>query len=380
MHDALIIGAGPAGLSTAACFERARIRYIQIDRSTAIGASWRGHYDRLHLHTVKEMSSLPYEPFPRDYPRYVPRAEFIEYLESYARRFKLRPELGQDVRSARREGNAWIVETQDRTHTARRLIVATGYNRTPKIPTWPGQERFKGELIHSSRYRSGAAYRDKAVLVVGMGNSGAEIALDLMEQGARESAISLRSPTHVVPRDLYGIPAQWTGLVLSKLPLRVADAIGIRAAAQYFGDLGKYGIVRPAIGPVTQVLTRGRIPVIDVGTIDAIKAGRISVHAGVERFEEDAVVFTDGTQVVFDAVVLATGFEAGLGDFLECSAEVTDARGYPKVHGRESEVPGLYFLGFRNPLTGQLRDINREARAIAQAITLEGQVGNAASS
>jgi cation diffusion facilitator CzcD-associated flavoprotein CzcO len=366
--EAIIIGAGPSGMATAACLEREKIRYALIDKSTAVGASWRGHYERLHLHTVKELSHLPYASFPREYPRYVARAQFVEYLESYARQFNLRPELGQEVRSARREEDQWIVETDRRTYTAKRLIVATGYSRKPKMPTWPGQERFRGELIHSSRYRSGSDYKDKRALVVGMGNSGAEIALDLVEQGAIEPAISVRSPTHVVPRDLYGIPAQWTGLMLSKLPRKVADAIGVRAAEQYFGDLSRYGIHRPRLGPISQVVEKGRIPVIDVGTIDAIKSNKLSVYPGIECFEEETVVFTDGKRRLFDLVVLATGYEAALDDFLACAKEVTDDRGYPKVHGAESAVPGLYFLGFRNPPTGQLRDINLEARAITAHI------------
>ena len=369
--DAIIIGAGPSGLATAACFEREKIRYALIDRSTAIGASWRAHYERLHLHTVKEMSNLPYEPFPKDYPRYVPRALFVEYLEDYARQFNLRPELGQEVKSARREKDDWIVETQDRVYVGKRLVVATGYNRKPKIPAWPGQERYRGELIHSSRYRSGSDYKDKRALVVGMGNSGAEIALDLVEQGAIEPAISVRSPTHVVPRDLYGIPAQWTGLLLAKLPIKVADAIGSRAAEQYFGDLSRYGIHRPKMGPISQVVQKGRVPVIDVGTIDAIKSNKLSVYPGIECFEEETVVFTDGKRRLFDLVVLATGYDAAIADFLTCAADVTDPRGYPKIHGAESEVHGLYFLGYRNPPTGQLRDINIEARAIAAAIAAE---------
>jgi hypothetical protein len=156
--------------------------------------------------------------------------------------------------------------------------------------------------------------------------------------------------------------------MLSKLPIKVADAIGVRAAEQWFGDLSRYGIQRPKIGPISQVVEKGRIPVIDVGTIEAIKSNKLSVYPGIECFEEETVVFTDGKRRLFDVVVMATGYEAALSEFLACAAEVTDERGYPKVHGAESSAPGLYFLGFRNPPTGQLRDINHEARAIAAAI------------
>lgn len=368
MMEAIILGAGPAGLATAACFERAGIPYVQLEQSEQVGSSWRRHYDRLHLHTVKRFSSLPYMPFPSDYPRYVPRLRFVEYLERYAERFALRPRFGETVRSARYERGGWTVTSDQGEHRARRLIVATGYNRRPKIPTFPGRGRLLEQMIHSSSYRTGAAYHGRRVLVVGMGNSGAEIALDLVEQGAAEVGLSVRSPTHVLPREYRGIPSQWTGMMLSKLPIRVTDAMAVAVSRDAFGDLTRYGIVRPDIGPLSQVLERGRIPVLDVGTIQAVKDGRITVYRSIHGIDDDVVRFTDGTTRTFDAVVVATGYTAALDGILECAEQVVDHRGYPRVHGAESSMPGLYFLGYRNPPTGQLFDISREARRITRSI------------
>lgn len=368
MLEALILGAGPAGLATAACFTRAGIPFVQLERDEQVGSSWRSHYDRLHLHTVKRFSHLPYMPFPADLPRYVPRLRFVEYLESYARHFSLKPRFGEGVRSAFYERGGWTVTTDAGEHRARRLVVATGYNRKPKVPSWPGQERFKKEIIHSSKYHSGAAYRGRRVLVVGMGNSGAEIALDLVEQGASEVGLSVRSPTHVLPRDYHGIPSQWTGLLLSRVPVRVANAMANVVSREAFGDLSRYGIERPEIGPLSQVIERGRIPVLDVGTIAAIKEGKIDVLKGVDALDEETVRFSDGTTRPFDVLVLATGYTAALDEYLECAAQVVDHRGYPKVHAEESSMPGLYFLGYRNPPTGQLFDIHREAKQITRSI------------
>lgn len=362
------MGAGPSGLAVAACLERARVPYVLLEAKDTVGSSWRGHYERLHLHTVKALSSLPYVPFPKAYPRYVPRAAFVEYLDAYARRFGLSPRFGQAVKRARFVEGRWTVETESESFAAEKLVVATGYNRRPVIPSFPGQDTFAGTILHSSAYKTGAAYRGRRVLVVGMGNSGAEIALDLVEQGAVEPALSVRSPTHVVPRDVNGLPAQWTGLALSKLPRFAKDAMGVWISKQTFGDLEALGIRRPSWGPFSQIVDRGRIPVIDVGTIAAIRERKLSVMPGVTSFDRGEVVFTGGARKAFDVVVLATGYRAALDEILEGAAEVTTERGYPRAHGVESKIPGLYFIGYRNPPTGQLRDIHHEAKRIAASI------------
>src|SRR5262249_20176138 len=139
--------------------------------------------------------------WPSEVPMYPSRAEVVAYLERYAERFGLEPRFGHEVTSARRDGNGWVIRAGDAEIRSRALVMASGYNRVPKVPVWPGRERFGGVVVHSSGYRSGDAFRGKRALVVGIGNSGGEIALDLWESGAT-TALSVRSPVHVVPRDL----------------------------------------------------------------------------------------------------------------------------------------------------------------------------------
>lgn len=361
--DIVVIGAGPAGLATAACLGELGVECVVLEREREVGSTWRRHYERLHLHTVKQHSALPMMPWAKTVPTYPSRREVVEYLDAYADRFRLRPRFGQRVVSARRAGGGFRVRTDDAELSARFLVVATGYNRTPKRPTWPGMDRFRGAILHSSEYKTGAAWKGRRALVVGVGNSGAEIALDLWEHGAHTD-VCVRSPVHVVPRDLFGVPAQISGLMFSRLPPKVADRISLALLDRAVGDLSPWGFRRPAIGPISQVIERGRVPLIDVGTIEMIKQGKIGVVPGIDRFTASGVVLSDGREREYDLVLLATGYRAALEDLLEGAGDLVDDRGYPRVHGAEA-APGLYFVGFRNPPTGQLRDIALEAARVA---------------
>jgi cation diffusion facilitator CzcD-associated flavoprotein CzcO len=363
----IIVGGGPAGLAVGACLRRAGIPGLILEQSDRVGAVWRRHYDRLHLHTAKAFSALPFMPFPRSSPRYPSRAQVIGYLEAYARQFQLEPRFGQTVMAARRTRNVWDVRTQDASYRALNLVIATGYSREPNLPTWPGQASFRGALLHSSRYRNGEPFKGQAVLVVGFGNSGGEIAIDLWEHGARPS-LAVRSPVNVIPRELLGIPVLAISILQSKLPPRVADALNAPVLRAVMGDLTRYGLRRLPRGPLTQIGRDARIPLIDVGTLKLIKEGRVAVQAGIERFTEDGVVFTDGTQGRFDAVILATGYRPRVNVFLEGGAGAWADDGTPSSSGRESVLPGLYFCGYNVSPTGMLREIGREARRISAAI------------
>src|SRR5437660_12531697 len=109
--DVAIIGAGPAGLAVGACLRKAGLHFIILERNQKVASSWHRHYERLHLHTVKQLSSLPYFPFPTAYPRYVPRNLMIEYLDRYAANFELTPRFGDTVRSVRVDENEWFKQS-----------------------------------------------------------------------------------------------------------------------------------------------------------------------------------------------------------------------------------------------------------------------------
>jgi indole-3-pyruvate monooxygenase len=363
----LIVGAGPSGLALSACLHRKGIAHVVLERADQVGSRWRSHYDRLHLHTVRGLSSLPYRSFDKGVPRFPSRQEVVDYLDAYASENGVAPIFGQDVRRATRVGDRWVVKTQDRSFEADTLVVATGYNRSAHAPRWPGQDEYEGEILHSRDYRNGSRWKGKHVLVVGAGNTGAELSVDLHEHGA-DPAICIRGPIHVVPREMNGLPTQVTGIVLSKLPLWVADRLARTVSMIAFGDLSAWGIERPSIGPISQIVEQGRIPIIDVGAIDLIRRGLVRVVPGIERFTKTGVELVDGSVRSFDAVVLATGYRANIGEFLDDADQYLNERGYPKAIGPEAEPPDPYFIGYGNPPTGQLREIRQHAIAVADRI------------
>ena len=366
--NTIIIGGGPAGLAVGAVLRRANVPFVMLERAERIGESWHRHYDRLHLHTPKSQSALPYRAYPHAYPRYPSRQQFLEYLDDYARTFELGPEFGRDVqRVTRGADGVWEVATNEGDYRARRVVVATGYNRVPNVPHWPGEETFPGRIIHSRQYTNAEPFRGVRVLVVGFGNSGAEIALDLAEHGVH-CAIAVRGKVNVIPRELLGVPITMFALALRPLPPRVADRMTTLTRRLAVGNISALGLEKRHDGPAVQIAASRQIPMIDVGTLDRIRSGDIAVRKGVESFDGSDVCFADGTLERFDAVVLATGFTTGLAAMLPDHTSVLDSSGRPRECGREAAVAGLYFCGFDLSSTGMLRQIGIEAVAIGRDI------------
>ncbi len=369
--DVVVVGAGPAGLATAAALRRAGVRALVVDRAEQVGASWRGHYDRLHLHTVRTLSHLPGLRISAAEGRWVSRDGVVSYLERYAAHHRLHVRTGVEVTRLERDGAHWRLRAPQGDLRAREVIIATGYNHTPLLPDWPGREGFGGELIHASRYRTGAAYAGRDVLVVGAGNTGAEIAVDLVEHGAARVRIAFRTPPYILRRELYGLPAQVTGIMLRHLPAAVADALAEPVRRRSVPDLGAHGLPDPGKGVYTRA-NRGEIPILDVGFIDAVQRGEIEPVPAVTGFDGARVLLADGRAVDPDAVIAATGYRRGL-EPLVGHLGVLDARGLPRSHGRRSDLaaPRLRFIGFSNPVSGMFREIAIDARHIARAVQRE---------
>lgn len=366
-NHTLIIGAGAAGLAVSACLKQAGIPNLILEQSDQVGVTWRQHYDRLHLHTDKKNSQLPFVPFPNEYPRYPSRDQVVHYLEEYAQRFNLDIHFNQRVQAARRENDQWLVQTQDTLHTTRNLVIATGYTRQPLMPAWPGLESFPGKVLHSSEYKNGSTFKGQKVLVVGFGNSGGEIAVDLFEQGAKPS-LAVRNAVNVIPRELAGIPILSIGIVQNKLPMWLSDAINAPILRMVVGDITKYGLRKLPYGPATQIRQDKRIPLIDVGTMKLIREGQVQVFPGVGKVSGNRISFEGGQEAEFDVLILATGYRPKVNDFLKGIESVLDQEGTPLSTGKESAIQGLYFCGYYVSPTGMLREIALEARQICAAI------------
>jgi cation diffusion facilitator CzcD-associated flavoprotein CzcO len=364
--DAIVIGAGPAGLATAAALRARGLNAAILEKSGAVGAVWRRHYDRLHLHTDRARSGLPGLAMPKAYGRYPSRAHLVEYLEAYAVEFALKPVFNAPVQALRRDGRTWRAEAGENSRTAPIVVVATGWADYPHTPTWPGVDTFAGEVLHSSRYRNPAPFASQRVLVIGYGNSGAEIALDLAETGV-DVTLSARSPVNVVPRELFGVPILFFPAAEQWLPSRVADALNAPLIRFAIGSIEKLGLKRSPKGPLQSIEEDGRVPLIDIGTLDAIRGGRIKLRGDIASFGRESVVFKQSPAERFDAIILATGFRPDLRALLPDAKGVLNATGAPLVSGRATAEPGLFFCGAIPSALGQLRQISIEAQRLADA-------------
>ncbi len=364
----LVIGASAAGLATAAALRRAGQQCDVLETTDGVGSSWRRAYDRLHLHTPKWSSALPGLEMPAEWPRYPSRDQVLRYLERYRVRHGLRPHYGQHVTAVSCRNGRWTATTHDGQWQAVNLVVATGANRRPVRPAWPGMGDFPGEILHSSDFRNGERWRGRKVVVVGFGNSACEQALDLVEHGATVH-LSVRSAVNILPRDIFGaVPVLQLGIALRRLPTSLSDALAKPLVAVTVGDVRRLGLRKLPYGPNTQIARDRKIPLLDVGTVAMIRAGRIAVHGGIDHFGREGVTFVDGTAVDADAVILATGYRPALEEFLPQWQAVCDQNGVPVTSGRMTALPGLYFCGqFVSP-AGMLREIGLESKAIARQI------------
>jgi putative flavoprotein involved in K+ transport len=370
----VIVGAGAAGLAVAASLRDRGISPDVLERNSSLGAAWAGRYDSLHLHTIRWLSGLPGYPIPRSYGRWVARDDVVRYLEGYAARNGVRPELGVEVKRIDRDGDGWRLETSAGERHAPAVVVATSYSSRPYLPDWAAQSSpDQIPLVHSSEYRNPDPYRGLDVLVVGAGNSAAEIAVDLARAGVNVS-MSVRTPPNIVRRDTLGFPSQLLGIALRQVPERVMNPVSGVLRRLSVPDLGAYGLPAPAGDGFTQFLRTKTVPILDHGFVPEVRAGRIRIVPAVRSLSDGKVELVDGSAVRPDAVIAATGYRPGLEPIVG-HLGVLDDEGTPLVTGAHTlpSAPGLYFAAITVLLAGLLREIGREAKAIGDAVADEGR-------
>ncbi|CAH9106257.1 unnamed protein product [Cuscuta epithymum] len=367
---AVIVGAGPSGLAVAACLKEKGVPSLVLERCNCIASLWQLRtYDRLRLHLPKHLCHLPFMPLPRSFPAYPSKRLFIRYLEAYAHRFHIRPLFRRTVVSAEYRGGLWRVKAQvgeaegEEEYVCRWVVVATGENAEAVAPSIPGAEDFGGPMIHTSSYKSGTGFGGKKVLVVGCGNSGMEVCVDLCSHGAAP-CLAVRGRVHVLPRQMLGKSTFEVGMWLLRwLPPRHADALLLGLSRLLLGDTSRLGLRRPKVGPLQLKQLSGRAPVLDVGALAKIKSGEIKVRPGIKRVaRRHTVEFVDGEEERFDAIIFATGYRSNVSSWLKL----------PPPPGEE-EINGVYAVGFSNRgLLGAAVDSKRIAHHIANSYALLG--------
>jgi cation diffusion facilitator CzcD-associated flavoprotein CzcO len=359
----VVIGAGPAGLAVAAELGREGVAATVLEQADAVGASWRGRYDRLRLNSSRWFSGLPGARHPRDGGTFPSRDAMVGYLEGYARGKGVDVRLNTRVERIDREDDAWLLRTSAGDVRADQVIVASGYAHAPFTPAWPGRDRFGGELLHAADYRNPDAFRGRDVLVVGPGCSGMEIAYDLIDS-ARRVRLAVRTPPNILIRSPVG---PLFARALLKLGPHRADRVMPLIRRIEVGDLTEYGLPAPEEGIFSRLERLGVAPaIVDKEVIQAIKNRRIEIVGGIESLDEGGVALADGTRIEPDAVIAATGYRCALEPVVG-HLDVLDESGVPLVPSGDEAAPGLRFVGFQ-PGPAHLGLIGREATHAAKRI------------
>ncbi|XP_016456944.1 indole-3-pyruvate monooxygenase YUCCA6-like [Nicotiana tabacum] len=363
----VIVGGGPSGLAVAACLKSKGVPSVVLERSNCIASLWQlKTYDRLHLHLPKQFCELPLMSFPNDFPTYPTKQQFINYLENYAKTFDVNPVFNQTVVSAEYDRNLgfWRVKTAATEYVCRWLVAATGENAEAVVPGIEGMEEFSESIMHTCLYKSGEIFRGKKVLVVGCGNSGMEVCLDLCNHNATPSIV-VRHAVHILPQEMLGKSTFGMSMWLLKwLPMRLVDGFLLMVSRLMLGDTSRLGLDRPQTGPLELKNLSGKTPVLDVGTLAKIKSGDIKVCPGIRRLKHHTVEFVNGKAEKFDAIILATGYKSNVPSWLKEREMFSEKDGLPKrpfPNGWKGES-GLYAVGFtKRGLLGASMDAKRIA-------------------
>lgn len=306
----------------------------------------------------------------------------MHLLETFPARGGFTVQTGIEIKkvSYDRNRDIWLITSSDgRQFESRAVVMAIGTCRIPVIPEWEGREAFPGEIIHSSKFKRAQDYAGKHVLVIGSGNSAAEIASRLTEY-ASSVAMSVRTPPYFLPKSIYGIPIVGLGIGLKHLPNNLVDMLLSFLQRRTIGDLTAYGLPFPTMPLTRQYAINNVVPILYGPFANDVRAGRIKIVGPIQKISGRMahVLNTVGTAqdsdntvttLEPDVIVAGTGFRTGVPELVQIPG-IADEKGRPKISGdQEFEgAPRLYFIGQVNPLSGQLREIRIEAGKIARKI------------
>ena len=368
-NPVIIIGAGAAGLAAAHALSNQAIPFTILEKAKAVGDSWRQRHPRLTMNTHRDLSALPGHRYPDGTRGFATRDQLVQHLESFVERQQLPVEFGVAVNRISRDNGAYVVSTDQGERRARHVIIASGRDRKPVFPEWQGMDRFGGTLTHAAGFGDAEDYEGKSILVVGAGNSGFDILNHLSRVRTGTIWLSVRRSPAVLPRRLMGVTVHRLSPLLARLPVPIVDGLLSISQRIAFGDITRLGFPRETEGGASRLRNEHVALVVDDGAIQAVRKGQVSLVPQVRGFCGNAVILADDSRVSPDVVIAATGYTPGLPDFMP-DLDVADARGFPRINGAEqlSDYPGLWFIGMRASLLGDIGSAKLQAKAIARAI------------
>jgi cation diffusion facilitator CzcD-associated flavoprotein CzcO len=343
------------------------ISTLVVEKAAAPAVSWRTRYDNFRLNTNGFLSHLPGQRIPLTAGRWPRQEDMVRYFDSYVRRQNIAVALDCEVTSIDREPQGWRLATSTGELCPPAVVLATGRYRTQTVPAWPGLSRFTGEVVHSGDYRNAWPFQGRNVLVVGAGNSAADIAVQLADGGAGKVWLAVRTPPHLVRRAIGPIPSDLFLELFARVPARVVDPVVARLNRLLLGDLSPYGFHRPPLGMKATVEQRGRIPTLADELIGAVRAGRIEVVSAVTAVDAGRVMLADGSAVAPDVIVAATGFSTDL-DGLVGHLGILDEHGDPQGGFASHLGDGMFTIGYGIPPNGPLRAIRLAATPLADVV------------
>ncbi|KKO54346.1 flavin-containing monooxygenase [Paenibacillus sp. DMB20] len=346
MWQVLIIGAGQAGLAAAYWLKRAGVRFLALERGSGAGEAWASRYESLRLFTPRTHSALPglkLEGEPAGFPS---KGEMSLYLKKYAELFELPIQYETKVTSVRQENGLFAVSTSRGYFRAEQLIIATGPFQKPRLPAFSGAVPDDIVHLHSSLYKHPSQLQDGNVLVVGGGNSGAQIAVEL--SNGRETFLAVSRPPRYLPMTVAGEAIFWW---LDRLGLLRADS------SSWIG----------------RRLRRAGDPIFGYELKQAVRCGKVILKRSAVGFGSGGVRFEDGSELDVRNIVWATGFDSGY-EWLHVK-EALDHHGRVLHNRGMSPVKGLYYVGLpwqTHRGSALLAGVGRDAREIVNAIIERG--------
>lgn len=384
-EDVLVIGAGPAGVATAYALEQAGISYKVIDRADKIGNTWASLYPTLTLNTSRYFSHMPNKPFPQSYGLFPTGKQYYAYLMDFVNEHDFNIHLGISVHRVSREGDFWRVESNEGVCLYKTVISATGIWNSPIMPDIDGMDDFSGELYHAKDFQDTNQAKDRRVLVVGNGPSGIDISV-AAGGVAKKSYITIRNGVVMKRRYPLGLPSHAWLLLAEKLPKSWCRPLMKWLGSFNFGDTSRYGLNPPLPG------SGGMTGYAGDELRKAVKAGKVTPVSAPIKFEGNCAILADGQQLEVDTVIMATGYQPVLHQYLDiemhynpdpwkpqsiCDWQIgpNGQRGFPmrdtSDHPNGREVlgnPGLFIVGTFYKGKGAMFNFNIEAKIAAEQI------------
>lgn len=385
-HDVLVIGAGPAGINAAYALEQVNISYKVVDKAEIVGSTWASLYPSLDLNTSRWFSTFPEKNFPLSYGVFPSGKQYYSYLAEFVQEHDFNIQLGVTVEQVSRKGQWWQVEIDDASYLYKAVISATGIFNNPIMPQIEGMADFGGILIHASDFKDDAQVANKRVLVVGNGPSGVDISV-AAGKVANAAHIAIRSGVMLKRRYPFGIPKHLWLMLGERLPDAWCKNLMSFIGKQDYGDTSQYGLLPPSAG------SGGMTAYAGPELLDAVKRQDVTpVQAAPTRFDEHGAHFNNGEYHEYDVVIMATGYEPVLHQYLDvdlqynpdpwqpqsiCDWQIgpNGQRGFPlrdtSEHPNGRQIlghEGLYLVGVFYKGKGAMYNMTVEANIAAEQI------------